>query len=233
MSQVIYKLDNIYRRILTNINIEIHKGDRVMLFGPSGSGKSTLLHLFNRLDDPEQGSIFYNGKNINEQDITTLRKNVGLVLQQPYLFPETVKDNLMYGPKLFNDWNPDEARTLLEYVNLPESYLDKPVDELSGGEKQRVSLARTLANKPEILLLDEPTSALDDQNIEQIEQDLINLIQHNDLTVIMVTHNLEQAKRLGNRGIYLENGKIVEEGLLPDMLDRPETEALKNFTTNH
>ncbi|MGP4072480.1 ABC transporter ATP-binding protein [Piscibacillus sp. B03] len=232
MSQITFKMSNVNRRILNNVNLTIEKGERVMLFGPSGSGKSTLLHLFNRLDDPEQGEIQYNGQNIGEHDITKLRKNVGLVLQQPYLFPETVEDNLGYGPKLFNEWKPDNVKKLLDYVNLPASYLDKPIDELSGGEKQRVSLARTLANKPEVLLLDEPTSALDDQNIERIEEDLINLINRNDLTVIMVTHNLEQAKRLGTRGIYLENGQIIEDGPLPEMLENPKTNELKSFTTN-
>ncbi|SER21130.1 ABC transporter ATP-binding protein [Piscibacillus halophilus] len=232
MQKPLFELKGVYKRILKNINLEIYKGDRVMLFGPSGSGKSTLLHLFNRLHDPEKGNIYYNGDSIDNYDIPKLRKNIGLVLQQPHLFPETVEDNLKYGPSLFEEWEQEWVNQLLDYVNLPKSYLKKSVDELSGGEKQRVSLARTLANKPEVLLLDEPTSALDDQNIERIEEVLMRLITTKDLTVIMVTHNIEQAKRLGTKGIFLQNGGVREEGLLPQMLDRPKTEELKKFTTN-
>ncbi|RPF55630.1 ABC transporter ATP-binding protein [Aquisalibacillus elongatus] len=233
MSQTIFELKSVYKIVLQDISLKINHNERVMIFGPSGSGKSTLLHLFNRLEDPEQGEIMFRGEPIETYRIPELRKNIGLVLQQPYLFPDTVLDNLKYGPNLFEDWKEEEVQTLLNYVNLPIDYLDKDVDDLSGGEKQRVSLARTLANKPEILLLDEPTSALDDQNIESIEQDLLNLIQSKQLTVVMVTHNLEQAKRLGNKGVYLEGGRIVEQGSLPDMIDHPKTEALKRFTTNY
>ncbi|TFB23805.1 phosphate ABC transporter ATP-binding protein [Filobacillus milosensis] len=232
MSNHVFELSEVNKRVLQNINLTVNQGGRVMVFGPSGSGKSTLLHLFNRLEDPDSGEIKYQGQPIEDYNIPKLRKDVGLVLQQPYLFSETVIDNLKYGPKMFNEWDEAFVDELLDYVNLPKAYLDKPVEDLSGGEKQRVSLARTLANKPKVLLLDEPTSALDDQNIESIEEDLLKLMDAWQLTIIMVTHNLKQAMRLGTKGIYLESGKIVETGKLPNLIEHPQTDSLKNFTAN-
>ncbi|GEL77334.1 ABC transporter ATP-binding protein [Tenuibacillus multivorans] len=229
MAESIFDLKHVRKRVLKDINLSIQKGERIMIFGPSGSGKSTLLHLFNRLEDPDSGQIFYYGEPIDSYDIPQLRKKNGIVLQYPYLFPETVLDNLKYGPSLFDEWQSGNEDKLLDYVNLPKEYLDKPVDDLSGGEKQRVSLARTLANQPEILLLDEPTSALDDQNIESIEEDLMTLMDSKALTTIMVTHNLHQAKRLGTRGLFLADGMIKEEGDLPGMFDQPKTDELQKF----
>ncbi|PKR78990.1 phosphate ABC transporter ATP-binding protein [Halalkalibacillus sediminis] len=228
----IFQLKSVQKRVLNFIDLSIEKGDRLIIFGPSGSGKSTLLHLFNRLEDPEDGEILYNGKAIQSFPIPELRKIIGLVMQQPHLFPETVKDNLKFGPSLFEEWNEDKAIEVLKHVNLSGEFLERPVDELSGGQQQRVSLARTLANQPEVLLLDEPTSALDDKNIEMIEEDLMNLLKTQDLTMVMVTHNLNQAKRLGNKGIFLEGGEIKEYGHLPDMIEQPQSKELIRFL-NH
>lgn len=200
-----------------------------MLFGPSGAGKSTLLHLFNRLSDPEEGSIQYLGKNLQDYGIIELRKQVGLVMQAPNLFPGTVLDNLKFGPSLHGEWKDSNAKSLLEAVQLPLDYLNRAIDQLSGGEQQRVSLARTLANKPSVLLLDEPTSALDQHTTEEIEQVLEGLAVEQGVTLIMVTHHLDQAKRLGSRGIFLADGEIVEEGNIEDLLSNPKTEELTSF----
>ncbi|WP_254901841.1 ABC transporter ATP-binding protein [Thalassobacillus devorans] len=215
--------------ILHNLNFKINKNEKVILFGPSGAGKSSLLFLFNRLRDPKQGDINYNGKPITEYVISQLRRKVGLLLQSPNLFPGTVLDNLKYGPSLCGEWNPDDAKKLLEYVQLPESYLNRKVDQLSGGEQQRVSLGRTLANSPDVLLLDEPTSALDYRTAEEIEEVLERLIEEHQLTMIMVTHDLKQAKRLGERGLFLMDGELKEDGDLESMLTDPKTEELKEF----
>lgn len=214
---------------LTDISLTIRKQDRAILFGPSGSGKSTLLFLFNRLIDPEQGDIFYKGKPIDEYSIIELRQNVGLLLQSPNLFPGTVLDNLKYGPSLTDSWEPGNEKRLLEYVQLPLDIKDRDVDHLSGGQQQRVSLARTLANEPEVLLLDEPTSALDNKTAEDIENVLKELIEAKGLTMVMVTHQLEQAKRLGTKGLFMNDGTIAEIGELPDMLEHPRTPELKEY----
>ncbi|MBX0358712.1 ATP-binding cassette domain-containing protein [Halobacillus sp. Nhm2S1] len=224
-----FRFEHVYQGVLQDINFTIEKQDKVILFGPSGAGKSTLLFLLNRLNDPEKGDIYFNGKPIEEHSITALRKQVGLVLQAPNLFPGTVLDNIKYGPSLFGEWEDHQGKKLLDYVQLPSDYLERDVDQLSGGERQRVSLARTLANSPEVLLLDEPTSALDYRTAEEIEEVLECLMEEHQLTMLMVTHNLNQARRLGNRGLFISDGKIVEDGKIPDMFDQPKTEELAKF----
>ncbi|MBH0229868.1 ATP-binding cassette domain-containing protein [Halobacillus yeomjeoni] len=224
-----FRFKNVSQEPLKDLTFTIEKNEKVILFGPSGAGKSTLLYLFNRLHDPETGRIEYKGKSIREHSVTNLRKNVGLVLQAPNLFPGTVLDNLKYGPSLFDEWEESQAKTLLEYVQLPTSYLDRDVNQLSGGEKQRVSLARTLANSPEVLLLDEPTSALDYRTAEEIEEVLEQLIDEQQLTMVMVTHDMNQAKRLGDRGLFIMDGNLQEDGRIPEMLENPKTKLLADF----
>ncbi|MET3684276.1 putative ABC transport system ATP-binding protein [Alkalibacillus flavidus] len=229
MTQSLFEFQQVSRLVLSDVSFSIEPRDRLIIFGPSGSGKSTLLHLFNRMDDPETGHVLLQGKPIEDYTITLLRKRVGLVMQQPYLFDGTVEDNLRFGPDLFEEWQSDEGKRLLELVNLPKEFLTKQVDELSGGEKQRVSLARTLANQPDVLLLDEPTSALDERNIEAVEQDLIHLIDQHRLTVVMVTHSIEQARRIGTKGLFLEDGQIAEIGNIEQLLDDPQSSSLQTF----
>ncbi|SFJ21002.1 putative ABC transport system ATP-binding protein [Halobacillus dabanensis] len=224
-----FRFEDVYQGVLRDLNFTIEKQDKVILFGPSGAGKSTLLFLLNRLNDPDEGKIYFNDKPLDAQPITELRKKVGLVLQAPNLFPGTVLDNIKYGPSLFGEWEEKEGKKLLDYVQLPSSYLDRDVEQLSGGEKQRVSLARTLANSPEVLLLDEPTSALDYRTAEEIEEVLEELIEEHRLTMLMITHNLNQARRLGNRGLFLSDGRLLEDGKIPDMLDNPEQKELAEF----
>ncbi|SFF54057.1 phosphate ABC transporter ATP-binding protein, PhoT family [Halobacillus alkaliphilus] len=224
-----FRFEKVSQDPLVNLTFTIEKNEKVILFGPSGAGKSTLLYLFNRLSEPDSGTIYFNGKPIIEYPVTKLRKKIGLVLQAPHLFPGTVLDNIKYGPSLFGEWEDKNAETLLEYVQLPSSYLHKDVSHLSGGEEQRVSLARTLANSPEVLLLDEPTSALDYQTAEEIEEVLEGLIKEHEMTMVMVTHNLSQARRLGDRGLFIMDGTLQEDGTIPDILDHPKNEKLLKF----
>ncbi|SEB12351.1 putative ABC transport system ATP-binding protein [Thalassobacillus cyri] len=229
MTQAIFSFKGVTDDILNHLSFNIYKNEKVMLFGPSGAGKSSLLFLFNRLRDPKEGKIEFKDRPITEYDISNLRRKVGLLLQSPNLFPGTVLDNLKYGPSLCGEWNPADAKKLLEYVQLPESYLNRKVDQLSGGEQQRVSLGRTLANSPEVLLLDEPTSALDYRTAEEIEEVLEELVDVHQLTMVMVTHDLRQAKRLGERGLFLMDGEIKEDDQIKTMLTEPKTEELKDF----
>ncbi|ELK46222.1 ATP-binding cassette domain-containing protein [Halobacillus sp. BAB-2008] len=224
-----FQLKHVYQDPLEDINFTMEKNEKVILFGPSGAGKSTLLFLLNRLSDPQKGEIYFKGEPIENYSITKLRKEVGLVLQSPNLFPGTVLDNIKYGPSLSGEWNDKEGKKLMEYVQLPSSYLNRDVEQLSGGEMQRVSLARTLANSPDVLLLDEPTSALDYRTAEEIEEVLEELIHEHSLTMLMVTHNLSQARRLGDRGLFIADGHLQEDGPFPDMLDQPKTEKLSQF----
>jgi len=228
-SKPILQFKNVSYGPLQDIDIDISEGERVIVFGPSGSGKSTFLHLFNRLLDPDKGSIYFNEHPYESYSIPKLRRKIGLVLQEPHLFPDTVLDNLKYGPSIANEWKKGDGEKYLEYVQLPHDYLHRSVDQLSGGEKQRVSLARTLANKPDVLLLDEPTSALDEQTKEEVEDVLSMLVEKHNITMVMVTHELSQAKRLGDRGIFVEDGRIKEDGSIPEMIENPKTEELKSF----
>ncbi|WP_255437673.1 ATP-binding cassette domain-containing protein [Thalassobacillus sp. CUG 92003] len=225
----VFRFERVTKAPLRNLNFSIQEKDKVMIFGPSGAGKSSLLFLFNRLSDPDEGVIYLQNQPIIDCPIPTLRKRVGLVLQAPHLFPGTVKDNIKYGPSLFGEWQEEQAEQLLDYVQLPMALLNRDVEDLSGGEKQRVSLARTLANSPDVLLLDEPTSSLDYRTAEEIEEVLECLSQEHRITLIMVTHNLKQAERLGDKGFFMMNGEIVESGDLQDLLYEPTTDALNRY----
>ncbi|WP_070120674.1 ABC transporter ATP-binding protein [Bacillus marinisedimentorum] len=225
----LFSLKDVSTPILHNLSLDVKTGNFLTLIGPSGAGKSSLLFLLNRLNDPADGEIFYLDKPLDEYPITVLRRKVGMVFQSANLFPGTVRDNLKYGPSLSGSWSDGKASRLLQQVRLPNDLLDRDVDRLSGGEKQRVAMARTLANEPEVLLLDEPTSALDERTTEAIEEVLMELQQKNGTTIIMVTHDLEQAERLGNRTVFLENGRILEEGLTAELFTSPRSERLKSF----
>lgn len=229
MGNFLYEFHNVSNDRVKEIDLTIKEKERVVIFGPSGAGKSSLLFLFNRLQTPHSGSIKYKNRSIEEYKVEELRKEAGLVLQEANLFPGTVLENIRFGPDLFGEWEEGRAEELMEIVQLPADYLHKEADQLSGGEQQRVSIARTLANRPMALLLDEPTSALDGKTSEEIEKLFVNLVENHENTMIWVTHNLSQAKRVGETGWFMENGRLVEKGTLADMLENPETEELKAF----
>lgn len=205
--------------ILSNINFVISEGERIAIFGPSGAGKSTLIRLLNRLDEPSSGTIFIHGQDYREIPPQQLRRKLGLVMQQPYLFPGTVADNLRFGPaaqgKVLAE---DEIQNLLAGVDLA-GFANRDVSKLSGGEAQRVSLARTLANQPEALLLDEPTSSLDEAARIEVEETILSVLNSQDVTCILVTHDREQVQRMANRVILLKSGELVEDKLLEGDFD--------------
>jgi putative ABC transport system ATP-binding protein len=199
------------RPILHNISFQILPGEILAVTGPSGAGKSTLLRLLNRLQEPSSGTIQLDGRDTRTLPPAELRRRIGLVMQRPYLFPGTVASNIAFGPAQHAiQLDPQQIDSMLEEVGLP-GYASRDAATLSGGEAQRVSLVRTLANQPELLLLDEPTSALDAANRQSVEELILRLIRERHLTCIWVTHNPEQA-RLADRVLHLEAGKVAALG---------------------
>ena len=194
--------------------------------GPSGSGKSSLLRCLNRLTEPPPGTVFYDGQDIHTIDVLHLRRQVGMVFQKPALFPGTVAENIQYGPQLYDQiLTSDDIDELLTLADLPTDYANRNVSQLSGGEAQRVSLARALANRPNVLLMDEPTSALDPAAQRHIEEAVLQLRDTLGLTVLWVTHNVEEAKIVADRIYLLLNGRIADEGI-PEHVLRPGSEHL-------
>ena len=227
------------RRIVDDVSFSVAPGGVFTVLGPSGSGKSTLLRCLDRLVEPSAGRVLLDGRDASELPVQELRRRVGMVFQTAALFDGNVLDNVLYGPRLRGDraeraaGDADaahaQAEGLLRRVGLPAAFRDKPVTELSGGEAQRVSLARALANEPEVLLLDEPTAALDPTASQVIEDLLLQLAADSDLTFVFVTHNLAQARRIGDHGLLLVDGRVVDQGPLPAFLDDPALETTRLF----
>jgi putative ABC transport system ATP-binding protein len=212
LKNVSYSSDN--KMILNDISVSIEKGDYISIVGPSGSGKSTFLKLCSCLISPTAGDIFYNNKSINEYNPVEYRKMVSYCFQTPYLFGDTVYDNISF-PYIIRSKHVDmeNVKMLLSTFKLDESCLNEKVINLSGGEKQRIALIRSLLFKPDMLLLDEVTSALDVDNTIIVE-DVIKLLNDEGLTILLVTHNPEQSKKHANKLLTIEGGKLISEEAL-------------------
>ena len=206
-------------KVLVNeISVQVHVGEVLAVVGPSGSGKTSFLRLLNRLDEPTGGIVRFNGRDYRELAPPELRRRVGMVMQMAYLFPGTVAANVAFGPRQCGErLRPEQIASLLDRVGL-FGYQERDVSNLSGGEAQRVSLARTLANAPEALLLDEPTSALDDVSARGIEDLVLNIVRERRMTCVIVTHNTVQAHRIADRTMILEAGKLVTIGPTKEMV---------------
>jgi putative ABC transport system ATP-binding protein len=204
------------KTIVREASFTLHSAEVVAITGPSGAGKSSLLRLLNRLDEPTSGRVLLEGKDVIQLDVRELRRRVGMVMQQANLFPGTVEENVRYGPALRADskagqpvmrCDSTEVEELLRTVGLA-GYAERDVAKLSGGEAQRVSLARTLANRPQILLLDEPTSALDDEAKLVVEQALRAAMSKVEGACLIVTHDAAQARRLAQRTLEMREGVL-------------------------
>lgn len=212
-----YKADG--KIILSDIDFVIESGERVAFYGPSGAGKSTLIRLLNRLDEPTSGTVLLEGQDYREVPPRKLRRRLGLVMQRPYLFPGTVAENIRYGPATRGeDMSDKEIKNLLAGVDL-DGYASRDVNKLSGGEAQRVSLARTLANNPEVLLLDEPTTSLDSAAQREVEETILSVLESQQVTCILVSHDQKQVYRLADRVVMLEGGELVADGPVEEVLD--------------
>lgn len=204
--------------LVEDVTFEVRSGEVLAIVGPSGAGKSSLLRLLNRLDEPTSGTVYVEGKDYRQIPPRALRRKLGLVNQRPYLFPGTVEQNLRFGPLQHGESVSQESiERLLSCVGL-KGYASRDVANLSGGEAQRVSVARTLANSPLVLLLDEPTSALDDTSKLEVESSIQNVVHDQGLTCVVVTHDTAQAARLATRAMLLEAGRIVRIGPIKEVL---------------
>jgi putative ABC transport system ATP-binding protein len=221
--------------ILKSVSFTVKSGEPFLILGPSGSGKTTLLRLFNRLSDPDEGEIEFNGIGITEYHILDLRKRVGFMHQVPVMLPGTVEDNLRYAvtpasPKSSPPENfKDTCRTLLRYLRLNDNIFFRNAQELSVGEQQRIALARALVKEPEVLLLDEPSSSLDPTAAARFLEVLKDLITDRRLSVIMVTHSVAQARVIGGRGILLINGQVADDNRIDVMLSNKIDSVTKKF----
>ena len=225
------EVDSKEKTILNGVDLNIEKGEKVVIIGPSGAGKSTFLRCINLLEDFSEGDIVFNGKSILEFKKSILRQKIGMIFQHFNLFSHmTVKKNITFAPVKLKIRSKKEAnlqaKKLLESVKLGNKASIFP-SRLSGGEKQRVAIVRALAMNPEVLLVDEPTSALDPKTAEEIAYVLKSLA--NDITVIAVTHDMNFAKNLATRLVFMENGKILEDGKIEEVFENPANEKIRSF----
>lgn len=223
-----------------DVNLQIQPGDVYGIVGYSGAGKSTLVRTINLLQQPSEGSVTVDGdiffkdhqQQVSKKELQTKRRNIGMIFQHFNLLNETsVIENVLFALKhsdLDEDTQEKKALELLELVGLKDKADFYPV-QLSGGEQQRVSIARALANDPKILISDEATSALDPQNTNQILDLLKKLNREIGLTVVLITHEMDAVKRVANKIAVMEHGKIIEKGKLQDVFLRPKQELTRQF----
>ena len=239
MSDVIIKVEGLSKefsttKALDNINAEIHNGEVVAVIGPSGSGKSTFLRCLNLLEEPTAGHIFFEGSDITDpkNDINKLRQRMGMVFQQFNLFPHmTIMQNLTLAPmklqKKTKQEAEDKAMELLKRVGLDDR-ADSYPGQLSGGQKQRIAIVRSLCMQPDVMLFDEPTSALDPEMVGEVLEVMRDLAKEN-MTMVVVTHEMGFAREVASRVIFMEKGKIIEENEPKEFFENPQSQRLKDF----
>lgn len=233
------KINNIKKKfgkteVLKGIDLDINKGEIVVILGPSGSGKSTLLRCINLLENPNKGEIIFNNENIldKKSDINKIRQNIGMVFQNFNLFPNmTVLENVTLAPiKVKNIKKEDaieDALYLLERVGLIDKQNEYP-QNLSGGQKQRIAIARALAMKPDVMLFDEPTSALDPEMVKEV-LDVMTELAKEGMTMVVVTHEIGFAKEIATKVVFMDKGNILEAGCPNEIFNRPKNLRTKQF----
>lgn len=219
-------------KVLKGIDFELNAGEKVVVLGPSGSGKSTLLRSINRLEEPSAGEIYFHDTLVTDKNVRAVREKVGMVFQHFNLISNlTVMENLTLAPvklKLMNEEEAEKkARGLLKHIGLLEKAAAFPAS-LSGGQKQRVAIIRALMMEPEVILFDEPTSALDPEAIGDVLA-LIREVADNGMTIMIVTHEMGFAKEIASRIVFVDNGRIIEEGEPEEFFARPKTPRVKEF----
>ena len=219
---------------LKNINLTINESEITVFIGPSGSGKTTLLKMINRLEDNTTGEVKINGKNVKEYNIHKMRWDIGYALQQVALFPHmNVEENIAIVPEL-KKWKKEKINArideLLNMVGLePEKYRKRKPSELSGGEAQRVGIARALAADPKIILMDEPFSALDPITRASLQEDVKKLQKQINKTIVFVTHDIEEAFLLGDKICIIQDGELIQTGTKQEIISNPQNDFVKKF----
>ena len=210
LSQVSFKIGE--KSILNSIAFQVFQNELLCITGPSGAGKTSLIRLLNGLQSPSSGTLLFHGKTLSEMDFTLLRKKVGMVFQNPVILEGSVRDNL----SLANRWAQSESgfqdtdlMLILDKVGLSAIPLEQNASDLSGGEQQRLNLARVLLNQPEVLLLDEPTANLDGKQADKILDLVRDLTQSYALTTVMISHDEARVRQYGDRILYMDQGKFV------------------------
>ncbi len=238
-TEVIIHLDNVNKwfgdfHVLRDINLTVHKGERIVVCGPSGSGKSTMIRCINRLEEHQEGNIVVDGMTLdkNLKNIDQIRSEVGMVFQSFNLFPHlTVIENLTLAPiwvrKHSKSESQEAAMKYLERVKIPEQ-ADKYPGQLSGGQQQRVAIARALCMNPKIMLFDEPTSALDPEMIKEVLDVMVELAA-TGMTMIVVSHEMGFAKTVADRVIFMDEGEIVEQNEPHEFFTNPQSDRTKLF----
>lgn len=220
--------------VLKDINIKIEKGEKVVIIGPSGSGKSTLLRCLNCMEDPTSGAVIFKGVNIADMsvDINVHRQKMGMVFQHFNLFPHmTILDNMTLAPMKVKGVSKEDAEKkaleLLARVGLADRANAYPI-QLSGGQKQRVAIVRALAMEPEVMLFDEPTSALDPEMVGEV-LDVMKELAKEGMTMVVVTHEMGFAREVGNRVLFMADGKLLVDGTPSEIFDNPSNPRLQEF----
>ncbi|WHI59799.1 betaine/proline/choline family ABC transporter ATP-binding protein [Mammaliicoccus lentus] len=224
-------------KAVDNINLEIDSGEFIVFIGPSGCGKTTTMKMINRLIETTEGTIYINGKNINDQDEVELRRSIGYVIQQIGLFPHmTIAENISLVPKLLH-WPEDKRRAraeeLLQLVNMRTEYLDRYPNELSGGQQQRIGVLRALTADSPLILMDEPFGALDPITRDGLQDEFKKLQQSLGKTIVFVTHDMDEAIKLADRIVIMRQGKIVQVGTPEEILSNPADEFVEEFIGKH
>ena len=221
-------------KALDGVTVDINRGDVMVVIGPSGSGKSTLLRSLNLLEEPTSGSISFENVDITNKtiDINKHRQKMGMVFQHFNLFPhKTILENMILAPVEVKKVPVDEAKAkameLLKRVGLEDRADAYPI-QLSGGQKQRIAIVRALCMEPDVMLFDEPTSALDPEMVGEV-LDVMKELAHEGMTMVVVTHEMGFAREVGNRVLFMADGKLVEEGTPEDIFEHPQSERLQDF----
>src|SRR5438874_2233249 len=237
--EVMISMDAVHKwygqfHVLKDINLTVHKGERIVICGPSGSGKSTLIRCINRLEEHQRGKIVVDKVELGNdvKNIELVRREVGMVFQRFNLFPHlTVLENLTLAPiwvrKLPKKDAEETARSYLERVRIPEQ-ADKYPGQLSGGQQQRVAIARSLCMKPQIMLFDEPTSALDPEMIKEVLDVMVELAEEG-MTMVCVTHEMGFARTVADAMVFMDRGEIVERGPPKEFFANPKSERTRLF----
>ncbi|WP_199851615.1 ATP-binding cassette domain-containing protein [Brumimicrobium mesophilum] len=219
---------------MNDVSFTVNKGETLSIIGTSGSGKSTLLRTLNRLLSTTQGNIEFRGKNIMDIPVIELRRQIGYVLQEPALFPHwTIEKNIELVPQLLG-WSKENiaerVQELLELMQMPyKNYGTRYPSELSGGEKQRIGIARALAAKPDLVLFDEPFSALDPITRSDLQQEILRLKEKLKMTSVFVTHDVKEAFLLGDRVLILDRGKMIQTGTPKEIMNNPVNDFVEKF----